>query len=68
MVQFSSSGEHTYAIDNQGKLLAWGRNEDGELGSEDGINRSVPLWFLCDTFSHHGSLWFSSHKNRWYRC
>lgn len=42
IVQFSSSGEHTYAIDNQGKLLAWGRNEDGELGSEDSINRSAP--------------------------
>lgn len=53
IVQFSSSGEHTYAIDNQGKLLAWGRNEDGELGSEDGINRSVPspvVSMSSDTF------------------
>ncbi|ADM71870.1 hypothetical protein GMA19_04100 [Paenibacillus polymyxa E681] len=53
IVQFSSSGEHTYAIDDQGKLLAWGRNEDGELGSEDGINRSVPspvVSMSSDTF------------------
>ncbi|MCF2720498.1 hypothetical protein LWE69_26530 [Paenibacillus sp. UKAQ_18] len=63
IVQFSSSGEHTYAIDKQGKLLAWGRNEDGELGSEDGINRSVPspvVSMSSDTFKQVTTGRFSS--------
>jgi alpha-tubulin suppressor-like RCC1 family protein len=42
IVQISSGGNHSLALDVGGKVCAWGYNNYGQLGNGTSINRSVP--------------------------
>jgi len=37
-------GAHTFALDQQGRLWAWGQNTHGQLGLGDNINRDTPTF------------------------
>ena len=39
----SAGTDHTIATKTDGTLWAWGRNSEGQLGLNDGINRSSPV-------------------------
>jgi alpha-tubulin suppressor-like RCC1 family protein len=38
----AAGGYHTLALDNQGKLYAWGNNDTGQLGLGDEVKRTIP--------------------------
>ena len=44
-IVYAEAGEHSsYAIGRNGKVFAWGYNENFELGLGEGINRNAPQW------------------------
>jgi alpha-tubulin suppressor-like RCC1 family protein len=38
----AAGSDRSLALDNKGKLYAWGSNDDGQLGLGDGVNRTIP--------------------------
>ncbi|MCB2385884.1 DUF7151 family protein [Thalassolituus alkanivorans] len=47
--QIAAGGGHSFAIDDQGDLYGWGRNEySGSLGDGTTVNRNVPVWIASD--------------------
>jgi len=45
---------HTLALDQQGRLWAWGLNTNGQLGLGDAVNRSIPSLVLLAGLTHGG--------------
>ena len=43
IIQVAAGPRHTLALDNSGKVWAWGYNGDGNLGTGDAINRSYAV-------------------------
>ena len=41
-IQVSAGGDHSLAIDEDGKTWSWGRNDHGELGNGNNDDRAVP--------------------------
>ena len=41
-IQVSAGGWHTCALLSNGSVVCWGRNTEGQLGTNDTINRYVP--------------------------
>ena len=44
---FVCHGSHSLAVDQEGKVWAWGRNSDGELGLGDFIRRLEPSLLIA---------------------
>ena len=43
LVQIESGNNHSLALDSEGKVYAWGRNSEGQLGDGTNIDRSIPV-------------------------
>ncbi len=44
----STSGEHTLALQRDGSLYAWGRNDQAQLGDNRHVSLTSPLFILKD--------------------
>ena len=47
-IQVDAGGEHSLAVDNEGNVWAWGRNENGQLGNGTSSNYSSAPVRVCD--------------------
>jgi autotransporter-associated beta strand protein len=58
MVSVAAGGAHTLAIDNQGRVWAWGNNGRGQLGRDPGTttSSSVPLMIAASAFGNQRVL------------
>ena len=43
IIAIAGGGEHSLALANNGQVLAWGRNGNGQLGDGTNINSNVPV-------------------------
>ena len=54
--RFATNGASSYAIDNAGRLWAWGDNKVGELGNDSTVNSSIPAQVQFPTAFGHASI------------